>query len=257
MRMRAKIRKVGVDNLAPDDKIEEEAVITQSNSLITASYKLTLDEQRAVLCCIAKLNPNEDMPEGGRVRVYVEEYAEAFNLPLENAFRQLKSAANNLFERAIDSIYNGERLVRIRWVRKVDMPKKFTMKDGFVDFYFSEEIAPHLTFLNDEKSSFQLRMARKLSSSYAIRMLSLLMSHGRPGKLFVGVTEFKTWLKVNEQYPRFFDLKKRVIEPACKEISEKTSLNVKWAVAKEGRTVTGIWFDVAGHDGQLILELDG
>ncbi|WBA57324.1 MULTISPECIES: replication initiation protein [Providencia] len=35
----------------------------KSNALIEASYKLTLQEQRVLLMCIGKLNPQDEQPE--------------------------------------------------------------------------------------------------------------------------------------------------------------------------------------------------
>ena len=42
------------------------------------------------------------------------------------------------------------------------------------------------------------------------------------------------------QYEKFADFRKRVLEPALKEISEKSAYNVGWEKIADGRRVVGV-----------------
>ena len=42
------------------------------------------------------------------------------------------------------------------------------------------------------------------------------------------------------QYEKFADFRKRVLEPALKEISEKSAYNVSWEKIADGRRVVGV-----------------
>ena len=46
------------------------------------------------------------------------------------------------------------------------------------------------------------------------------------------------------EYKRFYDLKKRVLDKACKEISEKTDIILNYETQKKGRKIAYIKFDL-------------
>ncbi|TOQ37256.1 replication initiation protein, partial [Vibrio parahaemolyticus] len=73
----------------------------KSNALIEASYKLTLQEQRVLLMCIGKLNPQNEQPEK-KFQLTANEFFLAFpDMGKENAERHLQSAIDRLWDRSI------------------------------------------------------------------------------------------------------------------------------------------------------------
>ncbi|MEE9303229.1 MAG: replication initiation protein [Thiotrichaceae bacterium] len=60
--------------------------------------------------------------------------------------------------------------------------------------------------------------------------------------LTITVANFKERLQLEGKYERFANLKARVIEPAIKELNQKTSIEVKWVPIKKGRTVERLEF---------------
>ena len=47
-------------------------------------------------------------------------------------------------------------------------------------------------------------------------------------------------LNIGNKYPLFYDFKKRVIDPAIKEINEKTPMQISYEQKKKGKTVVSI-----------------
>ena len=73
--------------------------ITKSNHLIEASYSLTLQEQRLILSCLAKVDSRNEAPK--EITLSAQEYADTMRLDTKNAYRELKKAANKLYSRNI------------------------------------------------------------------------------------------------------------------------------------------------------------
>src|SRR3546814_13167570 len=89
-----------MSNLPKPTKPEPKPLrVTKSNTLITASYRLTLNEQRLILAAISKLDPRRPMPK--KVSVSAVDYSDIYGVQLRHAYEQMKVAADELYERDI------------------------------------------------------------------------------------------------------------------------------------------------------------
>lgn len=211
--------------------------VTKANALVQASYHLTLNEQRLVLCCVAQLDSRKPLPKDNLFTVSVEDYAGLFPVDRKNAYRELEEAASALYQRDIRT-YDGKALERFRWISYV----KYHDGEGRVTLRFSHDTAPYLSLLYERFTSYRLEQIAGLRSVYAIRLFEFLMQYKRTGRFIVGVEDFKSWLELKDQYTRFSNLKARVIEPAVRELREKSRLIVEWQPLKKGRTVEHLEF---------------
>jgi plasmid replication initiation protein len=59
----------------------------------------------------------------------------------------------------------------------------------------------------------------------------------------INLVDFKSLFNLEDKYPLFRDLNKRVIKPAVKEINESSNLVVYYSTIKKGRTVVALQFD--------------
>ncbi|MEB3881574.1 replication initiation protein [Pseudomonas guariconensis] len=90
-------------------------LITKANDLISASYRLNLQEQRLLLAAIAQVDPRKPMPS--KITVTAASFAEIYGVPIRFAYTNLKEAADSLYERDIQT-FDGKNRTRIRWVYK-------------------------------------------------------------------------------------------------------------------------------------------
>ena len=98
-------------------------LVTKKNSLVAASYSLDLIEQRLILLSIA-LSRRTGLGLSAQKPLFItaQEFSSAYGSDVKNAYRQLKSATETLFDRQITykDVVNGKRGVsRIRWVQKI------------------------------------------------------------------------------------------------------------------------------------------
>lgn len=230
-------------------KADGNAIVTKANALIEASYNLTLNEQRIILACAAKLDGRKPMPRDAVFVLSVEEFIGLFGSDPRNAYAEMEEAATKLYERDIRRIEGSSRK-RLRWVYMAEYKKG----EGKVRLGFSPEIAPYLTMLHKRFTSYKLEEVASLRSIYAIRLFEMLVQFSETGLFVISVADFKLRLGLDEKYDRFSNLKARVIDPAVKDLVTKTSLDIVWQGIKKGKAVDRLEFRFSEKQ-QLALAL--
>lgn len=214
-------------------------IVTKSNYLIEASYKLTLNEQRLILYAISQLDGRKPIPRDNDFVITAAEFSQTFNVPVKQAYETLEDAASRLYDRDIKTYDHSAKMrERFRWVDGV----RYWDGEAKVTLSFSRWIIPYLTLLHQQFTSYELKQISQLNTAYAIRFYELLVQFVKTGERYITLERLRQLLELQDQYPRFFDLKKRIIDPSMLEINNTTNLQVEWDVMKKGRTITGIMF---------------
>lgn len=139
---------------------------------------------------------------------------------------------------------------------------KYFKEEGYVKFKFSEYIFPFLfELLQREFTKYQLQQAAALRSIYSWRLLELFEQmkdkKDDSGWLSMPIEEFWHAMEATESYKSNFQLlRKRVIEPAIKELSEKDNWLIKWEARKRGRKVATLLFKFQRNPQVLLFNQD-
>ena len=232
--------------------------VTKSNDLVRASYRLTVNEQRLILMCIAQLDPRKPIPKtrDGDIkpmRITVSDFAETYHISERStAYSSLQEATDRLYERDIKTYdERGKRYGRFRWVQAVE----YHQGQGYVELTFTQKVAPYVTLLHRQFTTYMLKQVAQVNSIYAIRIFELLMQFKSTGMLVIGIDEFRLLLELEGKYDRFANLKARVIEPAMRELTEKANLEISWEPIRQKRRVVSLRF-VFKENPQLGLALE-
>ena len=214
------------------------SVVRKSNWLITASYKLTLNEQRLVLVAIAKI-PFDAVEIKRRVVVTAKEMLDCFpDIGEKHVYEEMEKASENLFNRWI-RIEDPNQIERFRWISAKLIYKK---GEGRVGFSFSPEILPYLQQLKEQFTKYRLGDISSLKSIYSIRLFEMLMQFQNTTIVLIDLNNFKERLGISEKYPVFKDLRRWVIEPAVKELNQKSHFNITFRGVREGRAIKKLEF---------------
>jgi len=213
------------------------SIVTKSNALIGAKYELSLVEHRVILACAAQLDGRKLLPKDNQFTVTARSFAEMFEVPLCNAYVCLANAANALFDRDIARI-GGTVQQRMRWVYMVE----YRSGEGRIVLGFSPTIAPYLTRLNRQFTSYCLSDIRTLSSTNSIRLYEMLIQFRNTGVFSIALDELRERLIGSQKYPRYSNFRQRIISPTVCELNQKTSLEVEVIEVKEGRRVARLEF---------------
>ncbi len=211
--------------------------VTKSNWLIEASYKLTLEEQRLILICIARIDSRQKVPD--EVTITALEYAKMFNINQTNAYRQLEAATTSLYDRDIklhDEI--NKKLTRMRWISSVD----YHYGSGKVTLCFSNRVKDYIGKLQKQFTTYKLQRVSDLKSSYSIRFFELLQQFITTGNRIIEIDWLREYLCIKDKYPAFKSLKQWVITPSINELRTKTNLIINYKTVKQGRRVHAIEF---------------
>ena len=216
-----------------------EFIVTKSNHIIEANYKLSLNEQRLVLVAISQIDGRKPIDKENDFTITASEFSEIFSIPINQTYEALYEASSRLYERDIKTHdMSAKAIERFRWVDRV----KYWDGEAKVTLSFSPWIIPYLTMLHQQFTSYELKQVSQLNTAYAIRFYELLVQFIKTGERYITLEKLRDLLELKNLYFRFFDLKKRIIEPSIIEINMKTNLTVEWDIMKKGRTITGLIF---------------
>lgn len=242
----------------PLEKYRGTPRVSMSNALVRAAHGLSIHEKRLVALCVSKLDSARHWtPEKLVVRVTAQEYQETFGIPHDkHIYRDLKQATQALKRRLIvfhhKDIKTHKLLTsEVSWVGRAT----YADGEGWVELAFWHELAPHLFKLKARFTTYHLKQASALRSTYSWGLLELLMQFHKKQRLFITLEDLHHKLEVPESCRKSFkDLRRRVLEPAIKELGEKDGLIVEMKPRKEGRKVVSLAFTF-GYEVQGKLDL--
>ena len=215
--------------------------IYKANKVVEAGYKLTLNEQRVVLACIGKINSNEPLAVSDKFELSAKDFAVMFGVSEDTAYNQLVEVAKTLYERnvIIEAPDKDSERIETRWISGI----RYQKASGKIVLYFAQLMIPYLSEIKNQFTRYDLKNISGMSSIYGIRMYELLMQWHSKGHREVSVEWLKNQFELGNEYERIFDLKKRVIEPAVKDINTHSNLTVLHTYKKTGRNVTHVIFE--------------
>ena len=92
---------------------------------------------------------------------------------------------------------------------------------------------PYLSNLKANFTQYLQSDISDVSGAYTIRFYELICQYRTIGKREVSIQDLRFILNIGDKYPLFYDFKKRVIEPAIKEINEKTPMQISYEQKKK------------------------
>ena len=220
-------------------------LVVKDNALMSASYNLDLVEQRLILLAIIEARESgKGINANDPLTVHAESYINQFAVHRNTAYQALKDACDDLFARQFSYQEINERgnteNVRSRWVSEV----RYIDAEATVKLIFAPAVIPLITRLEQRFTQYEMQQISELSTGYAIRLYELLICWRTTGKTpIIDIMDFRQKMGVlDAEYQRMHDLKKRVLEPALKQINEHTDITASYEQHKKGRVITGFSF---------------
>ncbi|WP_277421169.1 replication initiation protein [Serratia marcescens] len=138
----------------------------------------------------------------------------------------------------------------MRWVGSV----KYQDGEGWVELAWWPDLLRHLTGLQRQFTTYQLQQASALRSGYSWKLLELLMRFESTGWAEYTIEDFKASMDAPPSLSDFGQVKRRIIDPAVKELTEKDGWLIQWQPIKAGRKVKALRFTfMRDPQGQLPL----
>ena len=165
-------------------QISTQLIVVKSNKVVEASYMLSLAEQRVLLACIAQIDSKAMLTDQYRFEVSAGEIVDLAGLEsFSNAYRDLRKAAEKLYERSIvidDPDPDNPQITqrKMRWISSID----YVPGEGKLVLSFSFGIIPYLSQLTKEFTRYKLKHVSRFESVYSIRLYELLVQWSAAGQ---------------------------------------------------------------------------
>ena len=247
-------------------------LVVMDNDLIRASYKLTANEMRLILCALAQIPKDTEIDPKQAYYITKEDFVKLGVKP-NNVAREIREACGDLLSRVIvleKDIYeigfhwvhsiihfksealerlkkeypnakdDEEFISKLRFHNLLDsLPIIAKSDDNIIArVVFHEEIIPYISQLKKQFTKLNLHDVFGFSSFYSFRFYLMMMQFRETGLVKITIDDLRKSLDLKEKYPLFADLKKWVIDVAVGEINEKSLYEIKYDLIKKGRTYT-------------------
>jgi plasmid replication initiation protein len=226
-----------------------ERTVSMSNKIARAAQGLTLVEKRIIALGLAKTDsvPAKDLMlanrEGWKIRFTAAEYSESYEVTLDAAYQQMKAAGDHFLKRTIRRLETDHKGRLIEYKSNWLSGTTYHHGEGWVEIRFTYEVAPHLLGLRAQFTSYKLKQASALRSVYAWRLFECLQSWKQKGIWTTTIEQFNYMMETPESFQKDFGMmRRRVIEPAMKELRNKGNLEIELELKKSGRKVTDLIF---------------
>lgn len=223
----------------------DKQLVTKDNSLIGASYSLSVVEQRLIFLAIIEAREQKTLIEaGGLLRIYAQSYAKQFDVEKHTSYEAMKRAVEGLYEAGfayskVDELSGKIGRYKSRWVDKIGYIDDL----GCVELVFASDVIPLITRLEARYTEYELKQVVGLQSEYAIRLYELIIQWRSVGKTNpISLAELREKLGLVNEYERIEAFKRRVLDLAVKQINEHTDITVEYEQHKQGRVITGFTF---------------
>jgi len=209
--------------------------VYQSNKLIEASYTLTVLEQRLIRVLASNIKKDDD--DFKEYEFKTKDLIKVLNVSDSRFYREIDKITDLLMQRIIKiKSINDKEFEKYHWVEVAKY------KNGNLKLKINRELKPFYLSL-DWYTKYQLKNIMQFKSTYSFRLYELLKQYEKIGNRSITIDDLRFSLAIDKkQYPKFANLKQKILSVALKEININTDLYIEFEELKEVRKVTSIKF---------------
>lgn len=214
--------------------------VVKSNDLIQKSrFQLTLQEQKIILYVISKIKPNEE--DFIILDFSIIEFCKVCGIDCDNGknYKNVKNTIKALADKSVWIMLGSGTETLIRWINKAWINKK----SGIIKIRLDDDMKPYLLQLQERFTQYELLYTLAMRSQYSIRLYELLKSYEYKRRKVFDIEELKRLLSA-ENYSRFPDFKRYVLDISMREINDLSDLTVTYEIIKEGRRYAKLDFSM-------------
>jgi len=219
--------------------MEKNLVVTKANSLVEASYRLNISEQRVMALLVAQIHPDDDDFKPYRFKASdLQEMIESANKDEHN---RLKELARGLLRKTLQIRRPNGGWLMTNWLSSAEY---FSGK-GEVELCFDPKLKPYLLQLQERFTSYKLLSIVRLRRRHSVRLYELLKQYASLGERGFELGDLRDILGLVEgEYSTWFEFKRNVLEPAKRELPKKTDIGFSYTVRKRVRAVAFVDFKI-------------
>jgi plasmid replication initiation protein len=246
-------------------------LVVMDNSIVKASYNLSVSEQRLLLSALAQIPKNQPIDPKQAYYITRDDFVR-LGANADQATRDIRNATKDLMKKTL-LIDTSAGVLEFHWLSEVlrfdknadaRLKLKYPNPEDYKNYLnglrkynlleslpfgrhsddivarvvFDSRILPLLSELKDNFTQFLLNDVSGFGSVYSFRFYQMMMQFKSTGYCKISLNDLRYSLALFEKYEATKDLRKWVIETAVNEINEKTPYKVSYELLKTGRKFT-------------------
>lgn len=217
--------------------------IVKSNALIEALYNpSSVYHLRLLMAALMQIKSKNILDFRTRYYVSANALADMTGSKAKNNYKELKRAADQLMDSTLTVKDSPDGKPLSKYLR-MNLVSSCEYEEGIVGLRFTEEVIPYISSLKNRFTQYQAKYVMPMRSGYGIRLYELCLQWLGDEREF-SVEDFRQVFDLRNKYPLIADLKKRVIEPAIKDINEFSDIDIEFGQRKKGRKITHFQFKI-------------
>lgn len=223
-----------------------EYTVVKGNELIQRSrFDLSLPEQKTIAYICSMVKPvsaaeNRGIPYQLDYQFNIIEYCKICGIEYNSGknYADVKATLKKLRDKSFwMQLPDGSETV-VAWLDRVTTNKR----SGLATVRIDDRLAPYLFNLGQRFTKYQLKNILGMKSQFSVRFYEIAKSYEFKESIVFDLEELKHLLMVDDvpSYANFKDFRKKVLEPAEREINDLTDINISFQPIKRGRKVVKI-----------------
>ncbi len=217
-------------------------IIKKHNDLVEGRYNMSIWQMRVFLKMISMIRIDDrDFKD---YKIDLAEFVKDFGLGSnKNSYQELRDGAHELqsviltIEEKLDD--GTTELSNIPVLIKVTRNDD---KKSYIRVSFHPDMLPYLMNLKNRFLIYEMKNILSLPSPYSVRIYELAKQYEKLKSRVISIEELKSFLGIEDKYPKYSHFKSRIIEKSVEDINKHTDINLEYEELKEGRRVTRIRF---------------
>lgn len=194
----------------------------KSDFFRTARYGLTLQEHRIIYYAILK--GQQDGTPFEPVTLAIKDFMDLCDLKGQSYYSKIRILTKKITGKVVEVVYKndtGEHLLQAAWLSSIT----YNTREGTVTIKPNKELRPF--FEGKPFTETEYYFLIRFTSQYAERLYEVVKSLDHKLIIDFDIDDLRRRLAVPPtQYTNFKDLRRRVLEPAIKDINEYTDIDI-------------------------------
>lgn len=227
----------------------EQRVVAKANDLVRARHNFSTAEQRIFVAMVAQLDRNSEEFDVQEVPLK----AITSDANESDLYRRVDAITDRLLEEVVEIRTEDERGDEDGFIKyNVFSRCQYEKGSGVIRAKFTEDMRPFLLQLKKKFTLYLITVFLRLRSKYSTQIYELLKMRQGLRRHRMTVEEFRHSLALEDKYPQFSSLKKRVLEQARRELKEKADIYFTYNVIRDGNVPTDIEFFI--HENEPVIK---
>ncbi len=216
---------------------EEGDLVAKSNELIDATYNLNRDALKLGLYMMSKVSRNDAKLK--TYRIYIGEFISLLPGKRVDLYTTIWDLYKVLMNEVIDLPTETGRIMRPLIIKVESFEKK-----PYLEYQFHPELRSYIIALMDHFALYSITPLLGYKSKHSIRLYEILKAYEGVGYRTITTKNLYRMLGIEKQYPKFCNLKQRVLDVAQKELANSGGTSFTYRSIKKGRLVSGVKFTI-------------